>query len=72
MAMTKIKLSLRSVQDFLQPSQFLINSYAPPFRLDRDNIGGGIMLFVREDIPCKLLSVENHPKEGFYIGINLR
>ena len=23
------------------------------------------MLFVREDIPCKRLSVENHPMEGF-------
>ena len=72
MAMTKIKLSLRSVQDFLSPSQFLINSYTAPFGIDRDNIGEGIILFVREDIPCNLLSEENHPKEGFYIGINLR
>ena len=30
------------------------------------------MLFVREDIPCKLLSVENHPIKGFYVGINLQ
>ena len=30
-------------------SQFLIDGYSPPFRLDRDNNGGGIMLFVRED-----------------------
>ena len=30
------------------------------------------MLFVREDIPCKLLSVENHAMEGFYVEINLR
>ena len=53
-------------------SQFLIDGYTPPFRLDRDNRGGGIMLFVREDIPCKLLSVENHPMEGFYVEIKLR
>ena len=53
-------------------SQFLIDGYSPPFRLDRDNNGGGIMLFVREDFPCKLLSVENHPMEGFYVEINLR
>ena len=30
------------------------------------------MLFFREDIPCKLLSVENHPVEGFYEESNLR
>ena len=53
-------------------SQFLIDGYTSPFRLDRDNNGGGIMNFVREDIPCKLLSVENHPMEGFYVEINLR
>ena len=30
------------------------------------------MLYVREDIPSKLLSIENQPIEGFYIEINLR
>ena len=53
-------------------SQFLIDGYTPPFRLDRDNNRGGIMLFVTEDIPCKLLSIENHLMEGFYVEINLR
>ena len=53
-------------------SQFLIDGYCPPFRLDRDNNGRRIMLFVREDIPCKLLFVEDHPMEGFYVEINLR
>ena len=40
--------------------------------LDLDNNGGGLKLFVREDIQCKLLSVENHPMEGFYVEIKLR
>ena len=53
-------------------SQFLIVGYTPPFRPDRDNNGEGIMLFVIEDIPCKLLSIENDPMEGFYVEINLR
>ena len=30
------------------------------------------MFFIREDIQCKLLSVENHPMEGFYVETNLR
>ena len=33
-------------------SQFLIDGYTPSFRLDRDNNGRSIMLFVRENIPC--------------------
>ena len=28
-------------------NQFLMDGYTPPFRLDRDNNGGGITLFVR-------------------------
>ena len=53
-------------------NKFLIESYGPPFRLGRDNNGGGIMLFISKDIQCKLLSVENAPKEDFYIEVNLR
>ena len=30
------------------------------------------MLFVRKDIPSKLLPTENAPIEGFYIELNLR
>ena len=30
------------------------------------------MLYVRENIPSKLLSIENQPIEGFYTKINLR
>ena len=52
-------------------SLFLIDGYTPHFRLDRDNNGGGIILFVREGIPCKLLSVENHPMKVSYPEINL-
>ena len=52
-------------------SQFLIDGYSPPFGLDRDNNGRDIMFFVREDISCKRLSVENHPMEGFHLEVNL-
>ena len=40
-------------------------------RVDRDSSGGGIMLFVREDIP-KLFSVENSLTEAFFVEISLR
>ena len=37
-------------------NQFAIKGFSVPFRLDRNSSGGGIMLFVREEIPSKLLS----------------
>ena len=52
--------------------QLLIPGYSSPYRLDRNCCGGGIMLYVREDIPSKLLLIDNQPIEGFYIEINLR
>ena len=52
--------------------QFLIPGYSSPYLLDRICRGGGIMLYVRDDIPSKLLSIENKRIEGFYIEINLR
>ena len=42
-------------------SQFQINGYSSPFTFDRN---GGTMLFVREDIPTKLLGSEKLPVES--------
>ena len=50
----------------------MIKRYSAPYRFDRDVQGGGTMIFVREDIPSKLLAVEYFPTEGFYVEINLR
>ena len=35
---------------------FLIHGFSPPYRLDRDSKSGGIMLYIREDIPSNLYS----------------
>ena len=67
-----ILTSEKKLDNSFPVSQFLIDGYSPPFRLDRDSNGGGIILFVREDIPCKLLPVENHPMEGFYVEIKTK
>ena len=56
------------------PGQFVIDGYSEPYRLDRDRNGGGVMIYVREDIPSKLLNKHNFTKpiEGLFIEINLR
>ena len=51
---------------------FLIGGFSKPYRLDRDSLGGCILLYVREDIPTNLTEVETKPIEGFYVEINLR
>ena len=37
-------------------SQFILDGFTPPYRLDRMQHGGGIMPFKSEDMPSKFLS----------------
>ena len=39
-------------------SQFILDGFTLPYRLDRTQQGGGIMLFIREGIPSKLLNAD--------------
>ena len=54
--------------------QFVIKGHSTPFRLDRNQNGGGLLFYVREDIPCKILNkyTPEKPKENFFVEINLR
>ena len=52
---------------------FVIDGFSTRYRLDRDSNGGGIMLYVREDIPSNLLATdEKNHIESFYVELNLR
>ena len=55
-------------------AQFYMKSCSKPYRLGRASKGGGIILYVREDIPLKLIysSCINHDKEYFLVELNLR
>ena len=52
--------------------QFVLERFSNPFRIDCNKNGGGILLFVREDIPPRLISIEKAPIESFFIELNLR
>ena len=43
--------------------QFCIPGYSEPFRLDRTENGGVIILYVKEHIPCRMLSKFNFEEE---------
>ena len=54
--------------------QFVIEGYKTPFRLDRNSFGGGVLIYVRKDIPCKELNRHNFTEkvEALFVEINLR
>ena len=50
----------------------MINGFSAPFRLERNEKGGGIILYIREDIPSRLVSTECNKVEGVFVEINLQ
>ena len=55
--------------NFLQ-YQFVLDGFSVPSRLDHNCLGGGLILFVREDVPSNLLTTEEKPVENFYVELN--
>ena len=54
-------------------SQFLIDRFAKPFRRDRNKNGGGVMIFVRDDVPSKETKVNFIPSDScLFIELNKR
>ena len=52
--------------------QILIPGCSTFYRIDQNCHGGGIMLFIREHISSKLLSIKNTPIEDFYIELYMQ
>ena len=46
--------------------KFLLDGYSIPYLSDRIGIGRGILLFIREDIPSKLLPMNNDLEFFFF------
>ena len=62
------------LDDSFPTQQFILNGYSEPYRLDRNREGGGVLIYVREDIPSKQLTKHKFSKyvEGLLVEINLR
>ena len=67
-------ISETKIDDTFPESQFLIESFSKSFRRDRTAKGGGILLYIREDIPCSWIkeTTLNNSFEGFFVELNLR
>ena len=64
-------LSKSKLDDSFPLGQFLIDGFHAPFRFDRDKSRGRIMLYIREDIPARVLSHNFPSAERFFIEIIL-
>ena len=49
-----LMISETKIDDSSPLGNFLTCRFSKPYRLDRDSLGGGILLYVREDTPNKL------------------
>ena len=67
-----LMISEAKLDESFPTSQFMINGFSPSFRLDRNDEAGGIILYIREDIPSSLISTESSQVEGFFVEINLQ
>ena len=63
-------ISETKIDSSFPTAQFQIEGYTT-YRLDRNANGGGILLYIREDIPSTLLNFDMSI-ESFYIEINQR
>ena len=50
----------------------MVNGFSDPFHLDRNDKAGGIILYIRQDISSRLVSIESSQIEDFFVEINLR
>ena len=55
-------------------SQFMIEGFSVPYRFDRNRSGGGVIVYIRDDIPNKQLVKHKLPEdtEGVFVEVNLR
>ena len=69
-----LMISETKIDDTFPDSQFLIKGFSVPYRLDRAAKGGGILLYIREDIPSKRIKKVTFDEsfEGFFKEINLK
>ena len=67
-------VSWHKLDDTFPVGQFYTDGYSTPYHFDRTLHGGGILLYIREDIPSKILKFEpvQNNFEGFFVEINLR
>ena len=62
------------LDDTFPNGQFLLSGFLPPFRKDRNSHGGGVMVYIRENIPAKIINCKHLPNdiEGIFVEMNFK
>ena len=63
-------ISETKVDDSFPDGQFFLGGFGTPFRLDRNRNGRGIILFIRNGTPAKVVSTDDRPIKSFYAELN--
>ena len=64
-----LMISETNIDNSFPISQFTMTGYSIPFRFDRTSHGGEILLFVRENISCKIIKTDcDADFEGILLG----
>ena len=68
-----IMISETKLDNSLPKSEFIIPGLTKPYRINRYCHGGGILPYIRSDIPSKEIPNSRllNPSEGFFVEINL-
>ena len=64
-------ISKTKLDDSLPSAQFLLDRFSKPYKLDSCSNGDGILFYIRDDIPSRLLSNSNKT-ESIFAEINFR
>ena len=60
----KIEMSLLIIQ-------FVIQSFAAPFKWDRTKTGGGTLIYIPDDIPSELVNISYISSDNEYLTIEV-
>ncbi len=65
-------VSETKLDDSFPSEQFVINGYKPPLRFDRNAHGGGLLVYIKQNLPSKKLTkLENNSIELIPFELNL-
>ena len=68
-----ILLCEKKLDEWYPSAQFILKGYGIPYRLNRNYNGGGLLLYVYENIPSKFLKVKSDCNiESICVEVNFR
>ena len=68
-----ILISETKIDDAFPTAQIFIKGFSAPYRQERNRTGGGLLLFVREDVPSRILNPKSETDiETLSVKINFR